>query len=308
MILNRGDHLGIVGFNGAGKSTLLKTLAQNLKLIEGSLEYGHMVTSSLFSQHSAEQLNLESTVFESMAELAHPQVTQQEVLNMAGSLLFSGDAIQKKIKVLSGGEKSRVALGQILLQKSPLLLLDEPTNHLDFDTVEALTEALKNYEGSLVTVSHDRGFVKRVASKILEVNNGELTLYPGTYDEYVWSLQKGVLAERSDSEFITASSVDKKSSDTMNGKFNYKEERKRLESNIKKSYQQISKLEKEIDSHQHELLKLNEEILSVQGLKAAELSKNIFTISSVISDKENQILNLMEIIETDENELNQLVN
>src|SRR5690606_33190945 len=114
--------------------------------------------------------------------------------NLAGSLLFSGDDQRKPIRVLSGGEKARVALGQILLQKAPFLILDEPTNHLDFQTVEALTHALDTFEGTVVVVSHDRSFIRRVGRKILEIKNSRALLYPGSYDDYVWSQQKGVLA------------------------------------------------------------------------------------------------------------------
>ncbi|MFP5520057.1 MAG: ribosomal protection-like ABC-F family protein, partial [Bdellovibrionia bacterium] len=182
--LERGHHLGIVGLNGAGKSTLLKTLACEIPPLAGEMKWGHQVQFSYYAQHTPEKLILSDTVFEAMSRNTHPEVTQQDVLNMAGSLLFSGETINKKVSVLSGGEKSRVALGQILLQKSPLLLLDEPTNHLDFDTVEALTHALEEYDGTIITVSHDRGFIGRVANRILEISMGQLSLYPGTYDEY----------------------------------------------------------------------------------------------------------------------------
>lgn len=194
MEIRRGDHVAVVGLNGAGKSTLLKGLAGTLAPLTGERQLGHQVEIAIFNQHVVEVLDPAHTVFESLEAAASQDVTPQEIRNMAGSLLFSSDHIQKKIKVLSGGEKSRVALGRILLKKVPCLLLDEPTNHLDFQTVEALTEALKRFSGTLVVVSHDRGFVQRVATKILEVSKGEVLLYPGTYDEYVWSLQKGLVS------------------------------------------------------------------------------------------------------------------
>lgn len=190
--VRRGDHVAVVGLNGAGKSTLLKGLAGSLQPLVGERKLGYQVEIAIFNQHVVEVLDPTHTVYESLAAAAERTVTPQEIRNMAGSLLFSSDHIQKKIKVLSGGEKSRVALGRILLKKVPCLLLDEPTNHLDFQTVEALTEALKRFTGTLVVVSHDRGFISRVANKILEVSKGEVHLYPGTYDEYVWSLQKGL--------------------------------------------------------------------------------------------------------------------
>ena len=189
--LERGQHIGVVGFNGAGKSTLLKTLAGRLPLKAGQLTVGTDVRIAYYAQHVADDLQLEQTVWQSLSESAPRDLAQQDVLDLAGALLFSGDAIQKPIRVLSGGEKSRVALGRLLLQRCPLLLLDEPTNHLDFDTVEALTEALRSYEGSVVVVSHDRSFISRVATQILEIDNGQARVYPGTYDEYVWSLERG---------------------------------------------------------------------------------------------------------------------
>ncbi|MGE0763362.1 MAG: ABC-F family ATP-binding cassette domain-containing protein [Bdellovibrionales bacterium] len=194
MDIRRGDHVAVVGLNGAGKSTLLKGLAGTLVPLSGSRELGYQVEIAIFNQHVVEVLNPEHTVYESLEDGASPSVTPQEIRNMAGSLLFSSDHISKKVRVLSGGEKSRVALGRILLRKVPCLLLDEPTNHLDFQTVEALTEALKRFSGTLVVVSHDRGFIRRVANKILEVRHGEVLLYPGNYDEYVWSLQKRLAA------------------------------------------------------------------------------------------------------------------
>ncbi len=199
----RGDHVAVVGLNGTGKSTLLKGLAGTLPPMKGQRELGYKAQVAIFNQHVVEVLNPEHTVFESLQEAASLGITPQEIRDMAGSLLFSADEINKKIRVLSGGEKSRVALGRILLQKVPCLLLDEPTNHLDFQTVEALTQALNRYTGTLVVVSHDRGFIRRVATKILEVSNGRVHLYPGTYDEYVWHLQNA-LAEATTEPSVTS--------------------------------------------------------------------------------------------------------
>lgn len=196
--VRRGDHVAVVGLNGAGKSTLLKGIAGTLAPLAGKRELGHQVRLAIFNQHVVEILDHDQTVLESLEGAASSEVTSQEIRNMAGSLLFSNDHIYKKVAVLSGGEKSRVALGQILLKKVPFLLLDEPTNHLDFQTVEALTQALQSFEGSLVVVSHDRGFIRRVANQILEVSNGKVSQYPGTYDEYVWSLQKSLSAQAGD--------------------------------------------------------------------------------------------------------------
>lgn len=303
--LERGNHLGIVGLNGAGKSTLLKSLGEQIPLVKGAIKWGHQVSYSYFAQHTPEALNPEHTVLEAMAAAAHKEVTQQDVLNIAGSLLFSGDAVHKKVKVLSGGEKSRVALGQILLQKSPLLLLDEPTNHLDFDTVEALTTALEKYEGTIVTVSHDRGFIGRVANKILEVNHGLLTLYPGTYDEYVWSLQKGFLAERTFETADAKGTATAKSDEPA--KFNYKEERKRLENLVKKAQKQIEDCDKKIAQLGQMRDSLNEKLMTASGDKAATFAKELHELSGQIEDLESSMLQAMEDQQNFETELKQLV-
>ncbi len=304
--LERGNHLGIVGLNGAGKSTLLKSLGEQIPLLKGSIKWGHQVSLSYFAQHTPEALNPEHTVIEAMATLAHKDVIQQDILNIAGSLLFSGDAIHKKVKVLSGGEKSRVALGQILLQKSPLLLLDEPTNHLDFDTVEALTGALEKYEGTIVTVSHDRGFIGRVANKILEVNHGQLTLYPGTYDEYVWSLQKGFLSERVFNDEATRKPTSGQTSDEA-PKFNYKEERKRIEGLIKKALKLIEDSDKRITSLSTKRDSLNESLISGAATNSAATAKELHEISGQIEDLENQMLQAMEDQHQYEQELKNLI-
>lgn len=303
--LERGNHLGIVGFNGAGKSTLLKSLAQQIPLLKNSIKWGHQVTFSYFAQHTPEALNPEHTVLEAMASTAHKEVTQQDVLNIAGSLLFSGDNALKKIKVLSGGEKSRVALGQILLQKSALLLMDEPTNHLDFDTVEALTEALEKYEGTIVTVSHDRGFIGRVANKILEINHGQLTLYPGTYDEYVWSLQKGFLAERISTEALQTAESNQQSSNSS--KFNYKEERKRIEAQIKKKQKLLEDCDKKINDLIQARNAVNESLMTAVGDKAAGFAKELHSISNQIESLENMMLEAMEAQHDFENQLKVLL-
>lgn len=187
-----GDHVAVVGLNGAGKSTLLKTLAGEITALSGEIRLGYEVTVGYYAQHVSERLHLENTVFQELDAYAHKSVTRQEVLDIAGSLLFSGNSVHKKISLLSGGERARVALGQILLQKATCLILDEPTNHLDFDTVEALAQSLADYPGTVVLVSHDRSFTKRLGTKILEVNSGKLSLYFGSYDDYVWCIQKEI--------------------------------------------------------------------------------------------------------------------
>jgi ATP-binding cassette subfamily F protein 3 len=225
-------------------------------------------------------------------------LNQQDILNMAGSLLFSGDDVHKKVRVLSGGEKSRVALGQILLKKSPLLLLDEPTNHLDFDTVEALTEALRDYEGTVMVVSHDRSFIGRVANRILEIHDGKVELYPGTYDEYVWSLQKGALSERL---MTSATAPLEKKAEAP--KFNFKDSSKHLQAQIKEQQRKITKAEEKVAKLEKERSDLNEKLMSASGSEAIELAKKLGLISQDIEKLEEEIMTAMELQQAHETDL-----
>jgi len=265
--LGRGDHFGVVGLNGAGKSTFLKVLARAMKPVKGDFHCDEQISIGYYAQHVAENLDPQFSVIENMLARAHREVTKQESLNMAGALLFSGDDIHKKVSILSGGEKSRVALGQILLQKSACLILDEPTNHLDFQTVEALTQALMAFEGTLVIVSHDRSFVRRVGTKILEINNGQAQVYPGTYDEYVWSLEKGALSQRR-----AASTADERpTNEKQNGATSAKplpqtrgELKKKLEKELRQCERSLADLDKNLHVLQTHLHFLNQKIANVR--------------------------------------------
>lgn len=280
--LNRGDHLGVVGFNGVGKSTLLKSLAGELAPLSGEIVRGSRVEIAYFAQHVAERLRLDATVLEEMGRFAAKDVIHQEILNLAGSLLFSGDAVHKPIRVLSGGEKSRVALGQVLLRKASCLLLDEPTNHLDFHTVEALTQALCSYPGSVVIVSHDRGFMGRVATKILEIRDGRADHYPGTYDEYVWSTQKGVMAGRtSPSSALQGSTVPVAKAATLDtesdsdAKFNFKERKKSWQKELRQIEKDIARIETDVDRLKTEIERRSSELMALTGAAAADAAKEL---------------------------------
>ena len=291
--VEKNDKIGIVGFNGAGKSTLLKSIGERIPLLKGNLKWGHQVRLSYFAQHLTEDLHPEDTVLDSLQKKAHKDCIAQDILNIAGSLLFSGEAIHKKIKVLSGGEKTRVALGQILLQKSPLLLLDEPTNHLDFDTVNALAEALADFDGTIITVSHDRSFIRQVSQKIIEIKDGKAELYPGNYDEYVWSLEKGALSERAST---TAAAPQNPQSSVQNQekKWNYKEETKRLNSEIKELERKILKTEELLHKLAQQIEEKNADLLKSQGLQAQEVAKSISALNDDIQKYEEILLTHME--------------
>lgn len=295
--LERGHHLGVVGVNGAGKSTLLKSLGGELPLLTGTRELGYQVSVSYFSQHSAEQLAAGETVLQALQRAAHKDVAQQDILNMAGSLLFSGDDVHKLVRVLSGGEKSRVALGQILLQRSPLLLLDEPTNHLDFDTVEALTEALRDYAGTLVTVSHDRAFIRRVATQILEIRDGRANMYPGTYDEYVWSLQKGAMsalvsATPSDAPATRASAPEPKSSSASAAAS--APNTRQLQAEIKNLNRTIAKLETKLEPLNAKQKELNVRLAEPPGADFNDLLRELDVVTRAVETLEEELLTQME--------------
>ena len=180
----RGQRTVLVGPNGAGKSTLLKLLAGILPVQRGAREPGHNVRVGYFSQHRVEMLNVRQTVLESVLDASDP-VPEQTARTVLGSFLFRGDDVFKTVGVLSGGEKSRLALVKLLLQPPNLLLMDEPTTHLDVGSIDALIGALQQYEGTLIFISHDVHFIRAIASSVLHINSGQLTPYAGDYQYYL---------------------------------------------------------------------------------------------------------------------------
>src|SRR5690554_1707771 len=183
--IERGDKIALIGANGKGKSTLLRLIDGSEPVSSGEREVGYNVIKSFFAQHQLEALNLDNEILQELVQ-AGSDKTEMELRAVLGCFLFSGDDVFKKIKVLSGGEKSRVALAKTLISDANFLLLDEPTNHLDMQSVSILIQALQQYEGSFITVSHDRHFITGVANKIWYIENHEIKEYLGTYEEYVF--------------------------------------------------------------------------------------------------------------------------
>ena len=300
--LIRGDHIGVVGINGAGKSTLLKCLAGELEPFSGKMKWGYGITTSYFAQHVSEQLEAHHSVYDAMFAKAHPDILPQDVLDLAGSLLFSNRDVDKKVSVLSGGEKARVALGQILLKRAPFLILDEPTNHLDFNTVEALTQALMKYSGTVIIVSHDRSFIGRVASKIVEIDDGHVSLYPGTYPEYVWSVENGSL--QSDREKLKTKTspppekkavIENKAAPTPTGnKGNYRDTQKSLNRQVRMIDKKAGDIEKRLKSYQSKMSELSEKMSATSGKEAMDLAFEAEEVQKSIELDEYRWMELTE--------------
>ena len=189
-MIERGERIALVGVNGAGKSTLIKLLAGTEPLSAGEYKLGHEVHADYFAQDQYKELDPEARILDDLGDLS-PSSTQTQLRSLLGCFLFSGDDVFKRIGVLSGGERNRYALLKMLLHPANFLLLDEPTNHLDMRAKDVLLEALMKYTGTVVFVSHDRYFIDKLATRVFEIGEGKVELYPGNYEDYLWRKQGG---------------------------------------------------------------------------------------------------------------------
>ncbi len=236
LTVERGDKIAVIGPNGSGKSTLLKVLAGIDKPTSGSLTVGHNVRRSYFAQHQAELLESGHTVYEEVMRSAPRGWTVTDVRTLLGRFLFSGEDVHKPIEVLSGGERSRVALVKMLLEPANTLLLDEPTNHLDIPTRDMLETAIRDYDGTCIVISHDRYFLDRFATKTLEIEGGVATLYPGNYTEYR-ERKLGLLSAPAPAAAIPAKPEPRKQA----------EQSRPSDRDLRRLRQEVAKLETEIE-------------------------------------------------------------
>ncbi len=246
----RGDKIALIGANGKGKSTMLRIIAGS-ESYEGERKWGHNVEESFYAQHQLESLNIELEILEEMKR-AGTGKTELELRQLLGCFLFSGDDVFKKIKVLSGGEKARVALAKVIAAKGNFLMLDEPTNHLDMQSVEMLIEALNKYKGTLVIVSHDRYFISKTANKIWNIENGKVNEFVGPYDEWaVWHADKLKREQAAASAPAKAAPAPKK------------EEKPAPKPNVNND--QLNAMRNELKKQQKLMQKLEDEINKIKG-------------------------------------------
>jgi len=270
--LFRGDKAAIVAANGKGKTTLLNLIANKYPLEKGSVEFGHNVQCALFEQDQERCLNKNNTIFEEVESICTTVEMRARVRGLLGTFLFPGDDVDKKIAVLSGGEKNRVAMVKVLLQQANFLILDEPTNHLDIQSKDILLKALQQYPGTLLFVSHDRMFVDNLATRIFELNFGEVVSFPGNYESYLYHKKQQEIQKQED---FKKSVKEKKS---IKSKVDNKEQYlKRKE---------INSLERKINSLEKKLNQLYEKfsILEYGTKEFDESSKRIEEIKSQLDN------------------------
>ncbi len=276
--IERGQRIAVLGDNGQGKTTLLKTIAGEIEKLSGTYKWGHNIKIAYYAQHTPATLDSHDTVKAYLEKMAPTDISEREIFEMAGNFLFKNEALKKKISVLSGGEKARLCLAKILLQKNNVILLDEPTNHLDFETVEALALALRDSNVTVIFVSHNRTFVDIVASGIIEVKNGKVARYNHNYEEYVYHLQRDI---EKDLELIDKPKINLK-----------KEERKELKKKIKEAKKQLRTLEKNIQKLEEEKKFLLEWFEENYKEFSEEKNKRLSEIETEITKKEMEWMEL----------------
>ncbi|NQZ78024.1 MAG: ABC-F family ATP-binding cassette domain-containing protein, partial [Ekhidna sp.] len=274
--IERGDKIALIGANGKGKSTLLRIVAET-EQYEGKVQTGHNVLNSFYAQHQLESLGVQNDLLEELKQ-AGTGKSELELRSVLGCFLFSNDEVFKKIKVLSGGEKSRVALAKTLISEANFLLLDEPTNHLDMMSVSILVQALQQYEGTLLLVSHDRHFISQVANKIWYIENQEVKEYPGTYQEFTWWWEKNNKGQE------TSKKDDKPTGKKQNTKVRSNAEEQQGAKELKQVESDIEKMEAEIAEMENQLA----------DPKIYENAEEYEKVNGIYGDKKKALASLME--------------
>ncbi|WP_013628310.1 ABC-F family ATP-binding cassette domain-containing protein [Rubinisphaera brasiliensis] len=283
--IDHGSRTAVVGDNGQGKTTLLRTLVGSLDPVNGEPRWGHNCELGVYAQHVYTSLPQDWTVQQYLESESARGVTTQQVLDVAGSFLFRGPLIQKPIKVLSGGERARLCLAGLLLSACNVLILDEPGNHLDVETLEAMADALIDYQGTVIFTSHDRHFVKRIATQVIEVADGHVADYPGDYETYLYRVEK----EIDDHEAARGGGS------SGGGKAGKKNKRKKGSDDPRKK---LNKVEKKIASLDDERMALQKKFVTLTDPKEAEKIHNqMEEIKSQLSELEEEWLELNEEID-----------
>jgi ATP-binding cassette subfamily F protein 3 len=294
--IERGRHVAVVGDNGQGKTTFLATIAGNLLPKHGDIRWGHGIIVGTYAQHVFTAMDPSYTVqryLERAAASAGGAMTPtQRILDMAGSFLFRGSDVQKKIAVLSGGERARLCLAGLLLSRCTVLLLDEPTNHLDFETVEALADALKTFDGTIFFTSHDRTFVSRVATDIVEVNNGKVELYGDDYAGYVYRI------ERESSEGDAPASASATTTKKTEQKVLSGADRKAQHEQLRNLRSQIKQVEKQVSALDVEKKRLSAQLEANPTTYMPDIITRLDSVSKDLDEQEGRWLELNDEIET----------
>lgn len=309
--VERGQHVAVLGDNGQGKTTFLRTLAGELPIKDGIFKWGTGLKIAYYAQHVFSTLNPKSDVYGHLLGMAAPEVTNQDILDIAGCFLFKGDDVKKKVTVLSGGERARLCLAGLLLTKSHILMLDEPTNHLDFETVEALAAALKDFAGTIFFISHDRTFVNMIANLIIEVKDGNIRKYPGRYEEYVYSLEQA--AEQEFSQYRRGPAQNKNNSKRPEeggrpsgggqaSKSQSKEntgpdDEKKIKAEIAQLNEKLRKSDNRLKHFKNEKEKLYEDMAKNPFLNSKERNQKLKELESQIQSEETDWLLLQDKLE-----------
>ena len=287
----KGDRIAIVGRNGIGKSTLIKTIAKKQNAIGGSVHYGSKVSLGYYDQKQAEFESSKTILNELWDE--YPLMKEAEVRTVLGRFLFRGDSVLKIVRDLSGGEKARLQLAKLMLEKNNLLVLDEPTNHLDITSKQVLEDALENYEGTIVFVSHDRYFINKIANKVLDITGDDYSIYLGNYDYYLEKREQELIAKKLKEE-ETDEVQEKVANDYVLGKEEKKRIRK-LERTREELLEKIESLEEKVTIVNNELTK--EEVYT-DAIKVQEYNEELRSLNQEIEDLNNTWLEIEEELES----------